>query len=98
MGCSSEPVILTASPTVGFLFNDSATTETYTLSLHDALPIWTSNLLSTGTVTFYLYAPGVSCATDGSGATYSETIASGTSTSAATVTDYTAALQARPHH
>src|SRR5438445_3642542 len=23
-----------------FFFNDTATTETYTLSLHDALPIW----------------------------------------------------------
>src|SRR5437773_6741933 len=26
----------------GFFFNDSATTEIYTLSLHDALPIWKS--------------------------------------------------------
>src|SRR3712207_8454566 len=25
-----------------FFFNDTATTEIYTLSLHDALPIWTS--------------------------------------------------------
>src|SRR5688572_31255237 len=25
---------------VPFLFNDTATTEIYTLSLHDALPIW----------------------------------------------------------
>src|ERR1039457_7602494 len=24
----------------GFFFNDTATTEIYTLSLHDALPIW----------------------------------------------------------
>ena len=24
-----------------FFFNDTATTEIYTLSLHDALPIWT---------------------------------------------------------
>src|ERR1022692_3926066 len=28
-----------------FFFNDTATTEIYTLSLHDALPIYTSNLL-----------------------------------------------------
>src|SRR3712207_7331576 len=28
-----------------FFFNDTATTEIYTLSLHDALPISTSNLL-----------------------------------------------------
>src|SRR5215216_6187177 len=27
-------------PLVCFLFNDTATTEIYTLSLHDALPIW----------------------------------------------------------
>src|SRR2546429_329214 len=27
-----------------FFFNDTATTEIYTLSLHDALPIWFSNL------------------------------------------------------
>ena len=27
---------------VGFFFNDTATTEIYTLSLHDALPIWTT--------------------------------------------------------
>src|SRR6266852_151992 len=26
-----------------FFFNDTATTEIYTLSLHDALPIWTSS-------------------------------------------------------
>src|SRR5215471_21518027 len=26
-----------------FFFNDTATTEIYTLSLHDALPIWTWN-------------------------------------------------------
>ena len=26
----------------GFFFNDTATTEIYTLSLHDALPIWAS--------------------------------------------------------
>ena len=26
---------------VDFFFNDTATTEIYTLSLHDALPIWT---------------------------------------------------------
>src|SRR2546422_1172693 len=28
-----------------FFFNDTATTEIYTLSLHDALPIWTPFLL-----------------------------------------------------
>src|SRR5258708_17821396 len=29
-----------------FFFNDTATTEIYTLSLHDALPIWKSNNLA----------------------------------------------------
>src|SRR2546430_17048833 len=28
------------SPAFFFFFNDTATTEIYTLSLHDALPIW----------------------------------------------------------
>src|SRR5256885_11738968 len=28
-----------------FFFNDTATTEIYTLSLHDALPIWSARLL-----------------------------------------------------
>src|SRR6266536_6212387 len=27
---------------LSFFFNDTATTEIYTLSLHDALPIWTA--------------------------------------------------------
>ena len=31
---------------VFFFFNDTATTEIYTLSLHDALPIWTTGILS----------------------------------------------------
>src|SRR2546430_8188107 len=29
-----------------FFFNDTATTEIYTLSLHDALPIWTTAALN----------------------------------------------------
>src|SRR5258706_499495 len=31
-----------------FFFNDTATTEIYTLSLHDALPIWTHLGVQTG--------------------------------------------------
>src|SRR3712207_7296195 len=38
-----------------FFFNDTATTEIYTLSLHDALPIWGSTLTLAG----YLDAGGV---------------------------------------
>src|SRR3712207_7913057 len=30
-----------------FFFNDTATTEIYTLSLHDALPIWSSGRMQT---------------------------------------------------
>src|SRR3712207_9310123 len=30
-------------PMFNFFFNDTATTEIYTLSLHDALPIWVFN-------------------------------------------------------
>src|SRR3712207_9024317 len=29
-----------------FFFNDTATTEIYTLSLHDALPIWPAHLVA----------------------------------------------------
>src|SRR2546422_9615569 len=36
-----------------FFFNDTATTEIYTLSLHDALPIW-SRILCWTTSTFCL--------------------------------------------
>src|SRR3712207_9402576 len=32
---------------MSFFFNDTATTEIYTLSLHDALPIWTGGRLRT---------------------------------------------------
>src|SRR3712207_9041916 len=40
-----------------FFFNDTATTEIYTLSLHDALPIWiiSTNLLSKFTITWCPY-------------------------------------------
>src|SRR6201986_5635519 len=34
--CPIQPLPTTSS----FFFNDTATTEIYTLSLHDALPIW----------------------------------------------------------
>src|SRR2546429_5584864 len=38
MWCHTTPVL--ASLCCVFFFNDTATTEIYTLSLHDALPIW----------------------------------------------------------
>src|SRR2546430_16986722 len=34
--------------TIFFFFNDTATTEIYTLSLHDALPIWIAPRVSVG--------------------------------------------------
>src|SRR3712207_6964677 len=34
-----------------FFFNDTATTEIYTLSLHDALPIWTRRRRRSGRIT-----------------------------------------------
>src|SRR2546426_12159626 len=46
-------VILTPLHYFFFFFNDTATTEIYTLSLHDALPIWETrckNELLTGCV------------------------------------------------
>src|SRR2546421_2786903 len=33
-------------PSSFFFFNDTATTEIYTLSLHDALPIWLHHVLA----------------------------------------------------
>src|SRR2546427_6837792 len=39
---------------VFFFFNDTATTEIYTLSLHDALPIWVRGSLRPGEVLFAL--------------------------------------------
>src|SRR5690349_23493223 len=33
-----------------FFFNDTATTEIYTLSLHDALPIWMGGVVPSGVV------------------------------------------------
>src|SRR2546423_15285855 len=42
MNLAEEPVTdhTSTSRVVFFFFNDTATTEIYTLSLHDALPIW----------------------------------------------------------
>src|SRR2546426_12836052 len=44
---------------VFFFFNDTATTEIYTLSLHDALPIWSSWAVSAmPTIMSPLFSPG----------------------------------------
>src|SRR3712207_9227410 len=38
--------MLTSNFYIFFFFNDTATTEIYTLSLHDALPIWEVDVLA----------------------------------------------------
>src|SRR3984885_9588925 len=44
--CMSLPGLILSwlAACIFFFFNDTATTEIYTLSLHDALPIWCSTL------------------------------------------------------
>src|SRR5439155_81441 len=75
-GCTSEPVTITASPTIDTTVSES------TGGLGDTLedtPNNSSNIDLTyaGSVTIYLYAPGVTCHTDGSGTTvYSQTFTS----------------------
>src|SRR5262245_63094202 len=45
MSASVFVVLLVLSFRFFFFFNDTATTEIYTLSLHDALPIWEGSAL-----------------------------------------------------
>src|SRR2546422_5295231 len=42
-----------------FFFNDTATTEIYTLSLHDALPIWLN--LNISPLTLFVMVPMITC-------------------------------------
>ena len=44
-GCRDSSILIFVFVSFLFFFNDTATTEIYTLSLHDALPIWRSPLL-----------------------------------------------------
>src|SRR5438067_13562355 len=39
-------IVRIRSSLIIFFFNDTATTEIYTLSLHDALPIWSDDLVA----------------------------------------------------
>ena len=41
---------------VCFFFNDTATTEIYTLSLHDALPIYVTAAMLSGGVALFLFS------------------------------------------
>src|SRR6266850_6339156 len=46
-----------SSPFNFFFFNDTATTEIYTLSLHDALPIYPSGLRNSATTAYQSASP-----------------------------------------
>src|ERR1022692_2642470 len=48
--CAQEPRI---TPLLFFFFNDTATTEIYTLSLHDALPIYISRAIPAEQITAF---------------------------------------------
>src|SRR5256885_765520 len=50
-GSATFTIALATQPTAIFFFNDTATTEIYTLSLHDALPISPANWNTAQTVT-----------------------------------------------
>src|SRR5215469_17319626 len=53
-----------------FFFNDTATTEIYTLSLHDALPIPHAPLELHPISAFQLLSPWISCCNTGHGTPY----------------------------
>ncbi len=71
--CGDEPVVITASPTISTTTNPSSGGTGANLK-DSATLAGTSNLLGTGSITFYLFAPGVTCATNGTGAVHSETV------------------------
>src|SRR2546425_12566452 len=48
VGEAIRSLVAVASPVLIFFFNDTATTEIYTLSLHDALPIFVPSRQSAG--------------------------------------------------
>src|SRR2546425_272622 len=55
---------ITAAPPPPFFFNDTATTEIYTLSLHDALPIFTVTALDASGNTVTSFTGAVAIAID----------------------------------
>ncbi len=71
--CGDEPVVITASPTIATTTSPSAGGTGATLK-DSATLTGASNLTGAGTITFYLFAPGVTCATNGTGAVYSEVV------------------------
>src|SRR6266550_5046430 len=71
-GCANEPVTITAHPTITTTANPASGTAP--VALNDSATLHnTSNLLG-GTITFYLFAPGVACNTSGTGALFNQTV------------------------
>ena len=66
--------MITASPTIATTANPTTGAPTAAPLQDSATLSGTSNLTGPGTVTFYLFAPGVTCATDGTGYTYHEVV------------------------
>src|SRR5690606_41817123 len=55
-------VALLSSCACVFFFNDAATTEIYTLSLHDALPIWAASIVTCWKPSAWSRMTGAGCA------------------------------------
>src|SRR5439155_660856 len=71
-GCANEPGTITAHPTITTTANPASGTAP--VALNDSATLHnTSNLLG-GTITFYLFAPGVACNTSGTGALFTQTV------------------------
>src|SRR5437588_595769 len=76
-GCGSEPVVITASPTITTDVSESAGGTGDSIS--DRAAVHTSeNLLGRGSVCCHLYAQGATCHNDGSGTTVYSHVASST--------------------
>jgi hypothetical protein len=71
-GCDSEPVTITAHPTITTSANPPSGTAP--VALNDSATLHNTSNLVGGTITFYLYAPGVTCNTDGTGALFNQTV------------------------
>jgi hypothetical protein len=71
-GCASEPVTITAQPTITTSANP--TSGTAPVALNDSATLHNTSNLVGGTITFYLFAPGVTCNTDGTGSIFSQTV------------------------
>src|SRR5216683_6314263 len=55
--CNALAAVTRGCVLIFFFFNDTATTETYTLSLHDALPIWLAKIVERGMISSSFVPP-----------------------------------------